>query len=462
MNPEERGKITRLSILHSASSTFVTKFQDRFMTPFVVALGATAFELGLLKALSQFFATVLQLLSSRAVDFFQNRKIIVIAADLVQAAFWIPLIFVALWYHNITFLIVITIFITILEAFWIPPWSSWMGDLISENERGIFFGKYARVGQIVTFLTTVLAFFIIEHFEKAGNVLVGFALLLGFVAVADIFSSVMILFTYEPKYVYQKEHYFSLWQFLKRSPKNNFGRFTWFTFFLYFGLFIGGPFLSFHLIVNMGYTFAEVTALIVISTLVSVFSSVYWGSHADKFGNKTILFATGILQAVKPLLWMIPGPFWYFAVVFAINGFPDPGIELAASNYIYDAVTPQKRARVVAYWNFLKGIAAVLGALLGGYLASSLPTFWIFAFPAQSLFLLSAVIRTIPLFVFYPLIREVRIQEPKKGVNVLLQLSTLEPANMVFSTILLSVKRTRSRVGSTVKNVGDHIRKKKE
>jgi hypothetical protein len=60
-------------------------------------------------------------------------------------------------------------------------------------------------------------------------------------------------------------------------------------------------------------------------------------------------------------------------LVQIFGGFSWSGVTLSAANFIYDAVTPQKRVRCIAYFNVINGFALFIGSSLGGYLASRLP-----------------------------------------------------------------------------------------
>jgi MFS family permease len=93
-------------------------------------------------------------------------------------------------------------------------------------------------------------------------------------------------------------------------------------------------------------------------------------------------------------------------LVQMFSGFAWSGVTLSAGNFIYDAVTPQKRVRCIAYFNVINGVALFLGSSLGGYLATSLPP--LLGYRLLGLFALSCLCR----LTFYLLLsrsfREVR------------------------------------------------------
>jgi MFS family permease len=88
------------------------------------------------------------------------------------------------------------------------------------------------------------------------------------------------------------------------------------------------------------------------------------------------------------------------------TGFSWSGVTLCAGNFIYDAVTPQKRVRCIAYFNVINGVAIFLGSSIGGFLASRLPP--LFGYPLLSLFTLSCLGRLIFYLILSRRFREVR------------------------------------------------------
>ena len=75
-----------------------------------------------------------------------------------------------------------------------------------------------------------------------------------------------------------------------------------------------------------------------------------------------------------------------------------------------EAVTPQRRARCLAYMEGTAGIAIALYAFAGGWLTEHLPP--LCGYRAQSLFLLSVGLRLLPALGLIVLIREVRKSRP--------------------------------------------------
>ena len=108
--------------------------------------------------------------------------------------------------------------------------------------------------------------------------------------------------------------------------------------------------------------------------------------------------------------------------------------EIRAANFIFDAVTPVKRARCVAYYNVLINSGTLIGAGLGGVMAISLPTeFTLFSYHfsllsnLKILFLVSGIARIIVGLVFLPVIREVKEVPTSSAWDIILQVVEISP-----------------------------------
>jgi MFS family permease len=147
-------------------------------------------------------------------------------------------------------------------------------------------------------------------------------------------------------------------------------------------------------------------AVQVCSSLAALTALPLWGRHADLVGNVRVLRLSSFLASLNPVFWLFSQNPAYLMLVQIFSGFVWSGVTLSAGNFIYDAVTPQKRVRCIAYFNVINGAALFIGASLGGYFASRLPP--LFGHRLLALFALSCGCR----LAFYLLLsrsfREVR------------------------------------------------------
>jgi MFS family permease len=64
----------------------------------------------------------------------------------------------------------------------------------------------------------------------------------------------------------------------------------------------------------------------------------------------------------------------FLVAIQLFGGFVWAGFSLASANYMFDAVSPAKRARCAAYQGMMNGVFVVAGSLFGALVATHLPT----------------------------------------------------------------------------------------
>jgi MFS family permease len=168
------------------------------------------------------------------------------------------------------------------------------------------------------------------------------------------------------------------------------------------------------------------------SVITALISFPIWGRHADIVGNARILKITSFVIPLIPILWICAPNFIALALVEMFAGFIWGGFNLCSANFIYDAVSPQKRVRCLGYFNLITGTMVFLGASIGGYLADRLPVLW--GNKLFFLFMISAFLRFCSDFFLSPHFQEVRA--PLKKVS--------------SSTLFFSVAGIRPILGENV------------
>ncbi len=400
----------------------------RYMTPYALAVGANNTQIGLLTSIPILLGNFSQLFTSKAIEKYSRKKIIVISA-FIQALIWIPIILVGYFFfykgldHGISATLVIvfyTLFI-IFGAFLSPAWNSMMKDIVLKG-RGSYFAKRNRIMTAVALVVMLACGLVLNYFKKLNLLFFGFLALFGIAFIARLVSGYLLSKHYDPKLKLQKSYYFTLVSFIKRIPKSNFGKFAVFISLITFGAAIASPFFSVYMLKNLNFSYIVWTVVIISNSLSAFVSMPIWGKFADRFGNLRVLRWTGILVSPIPILWLltillvkinIPLVIGYLIVLELFSGFIWSGFNLCAINFIYDAVTREKLALCIAYYNVFNGVAVFIGATLGGILASSSINFFGLS-PILFVFLLSGIMRFFAYMLMAPKVREVREVETYK------------------------------------------------
>jgi MFS family permease len=310
-----------------------------------------------------------------------------------------------LGWHSVPFFITVVILFSSLGAFSGPAWASMMSDLVDGDKRGEYFGWRNKVLGYMVVAFTFVAGFILNQM-KSINIFYGFAIIFGCAFLFRMVSWYFLTRMYEPRLEHRKEDCFSLFNFLARIRESNFAKFVLFVAMLNFSVNFAAPFFAVLMLRDLHFSYILYTIITVTATLTIFTTMSRWGRHADKVGNLRVMKFTSPIIAIIPLLWIISRKPVFLIFVQIVSGFAWAGFNLCASNFIYDAVTPPKRTRCIAYFNVLNGLALCAGALLGGLIVEKMPA--LLGYKILSLFVLSSLFRLITAF-FGPMkLKEVR------------------------------------------------------
>jgi MFS family permease len=174
-----------------------------------------------------------------------------------------------------------------------------------------------------------------------------------------------------------------------------------------------------------------------------------WGKLSDQFGNRQILRLTGTLASLNPFLWLISSNLWWVVCVQLYSGLCWAGFNLAAANFVFDAVTPAKRARCFAYQAIVNGWLVFIGSLIGGWLATNVPArineqlaFFVGYSPFLILFVVSGICRALAMLLLFRGFKEVRRVQKIRSYQMLIRVTSLRPLwGATFG--LLSERRKR-------------------
>jgi MFS family permease len=193
---------------------------------------------------------------------------------------------------------------------------------------------------------------------------------------------------------------------------------------LSFSVNLAAPYFAVLMLQDLKFNYLTYTTVSLTATLTINFLCARWGSHADVVGNHKILRLTSRIICIIPLLWLVDQSPWFLIFAQIISGFAWAGFNLCASNYIFDAITPSKRPRCIAYFNVLNGLALCAGSLLGGYLVTHLPP--IHGSPIFTLFIVSTVCRIFAATTIH-WVKEVRPVEPIKSNDLFFSMVGVKP-----------------------------------
>ena len=419
--PESSPSI-KASIKDGVSNAVMLGCGESYFNAFSIFLRASTLQVGLLATLPQLFGAIMQWLGALNLDRLRRRRLVIILGASTQAVTLLPMALLPFLFGRndllITFLLILMIIYYGANGYVVPAWNSLIGDLVKPAERGLFFGHRNMLTGMSTFLSLSLAGLILYFFEKVGIPETGFLVAFSAAFIARLNSARWLSRYDDPEFLVSPDQVFTFRQFLRRSPHSNFAKFVFFIGAVNLGVAFSAPYFALYMLRDLGFSYIEYTVVIAVSTITQFLTFRYWGSLSDRFGNKKILNVCGWGVGLVPILWLFSSNILYLMAIQVFGGLVWSGFNLASANFIFDAVTPPKRARCVAYQGLVNGVLVFIGSLLGGYAAGHLPQsldlgMWTWRPPFMLLmvFLISGIMRLAAAALFLPKFKEVRSVE---------------------------------------------------
>jgi MFS family permease len=427
---KKRKRSLTFSIYDGAFYSLMDGFTGIFITPLALFLKSSNLIISLLASLPDLISSFFQLLAIKISEIVTSRKKVIVIAAFVQAILWLPILlipYLAKEGYGGWYLLLFMIIIATAGAFINPLWRSLMGDLVDEHERGKYFSRRNQIAGLVSFLAAFLAGYILNHFSKT-NAVIGFTILFAVAIFARTCSAILLMSMHEPALEKKKKDDGEpLLFFLKNLSKNNYGKFVLFIFFLNIGTAIASPFFAVYMLKTLHIDYWKFTILNAVSLLANLLFLSIWGRFNDEQGSKRVMLITGFIVPLIPFLFILSSSFEYLLFVQALSGMAWGGFNLAVGNFIFDATTPEKRTRYVAYYNLLNGVGNFLGATIGGILLGIIAI--------RTVFVISTVARFTVVLFLLPTLREMRLVEVNLGKSLFRPTLHIRPHGMPFQSI---------------------------
>jgi MFS family permease len=294
-----------------------------------------------------------------------------------------------------------------------------MGDIVPEDYRGRYFSKRSLFITSLSITLSILASILLEQFKVLENVFFGYFIIFLIAFLSRGISWFYLARHYYPPFKIEKHSYLSFKKFVKKIPKSNFGLFTLYMTLITFSVNIGVPYMAYYMLEELSFNYIEYVAVNLSTPLISLAFFPLLGHLSDKYGNALVLRICGFLLPTLPILWIFFNtPFQLILGPQLISAFAWTGVNLSASNFIYDNIPKQQRGFYIAYFNFFLGMGVLIGGLLGSVLLQIVPIIFVSVY--ETLFLISGSCRLFFDFVFLFRIKEVRVNKRmnKKELNL--------------------------------------------
>src|SRR3989338_61160 len=304
---EKVNKSLKYSVLDGSFFSVMTGFCENYISLFAIkVLNATNAQIGLLSSLPRLISSIFQLATIKVTNKVGSRKKVIVASALMQALMWLPIIIIPFFVKDFSiyyFILFVTLYF-FFGSFGSPAWSSMMGDLVPENERGKYFGMRNRITGLVAFISVFGGGFLLSRISRV-DIFLAFTILFLIACIARLVSVYFLNRMHEPKYeAKEEESYFSVWDFIKGMRTRNFSKFVLWRCLMAFAVSISGPFFAVYMLRDLKLDFMTYTLIISASSIASFFAMAYWGKYIDRYGNKKIFTIAGFLIPIIPLFWL--------------------------------------------------------------------------------------------------------------------------------------------------------------
>ncbi len=418
---------------------------ETYLSAFALFLRASTPQIGLLASLPPLLASLVQLLSAWLGHVTARRKAIILTGAGIQAFAWLPVIGLPLLFpdHAVPLLILSVVLYHSGAHLAAPQWSSLMGDIVPRRRRGRFFSLRTRLITATTFAALLLGGLLLNFMAGRDQTLQGFVLLFLVAGVARLVS------VYHLARMHDATGHASGLEFpvsraaLLRLWHSNAARFSLFFALTQFGVAIASPFFTVYMLRDLEFSYLRFTMNTGAAILAQFLTLSQWGRISDVFGNRRILAVTGLFIPLMPLLWTVSSSFWYLLAIQLLSGFSWAGFTLSATNFVYDLISPQRRATYLAFHNVLANVGIFCGALLGGYLGLIMPA-QLTAFgvtyewlsPLYGVFVVSSLVRMAVVAALLPRLREVRSVRPISTAQVIFRVTRINALAGLFFDII--------------------------
>lgn len=362
--------------LDSLYANISVAFFATYVPLFALTYGATNAQVGQLAAVANLLGALALFPGARAIPFFGRRKrVVLIFGGGLARVLLIPLACLPFLIHlpaqAIVALIALNGLISFANSFCTPAWTSLAADIVPAHVRGRFFAHRGQAINLVTLTIVPLAGWLIKTTNTlAGQPFLGYQLVFVLAFIAGAAATWCYARIDEPAPLAQTATAPALATILaalRWSPV--FLGFVAATFIWNLGFQISLPFFNVYLAGPLGASTTTVGLVNAVMPLAALMSQRWLGRLIDRRGNVWVQALCVLPIPLFPLMWIFVKQPWQVILINLPAGLFWTGFNLTTFNLLLELAPAEARADASALYQFMVVGAAVLGPLIGGYLA---------------------------------------------------------------------------------------------
>ncbi|WP_041454791.1 MFS transporter [Anaerolinea thermophila] len=345
-----------------------------YLTLYVLALGATKAQIGLMSALGSIGAMLLLLPGAILAEKLPSRKWLVVwTGGGISRLMLLGFAILPFFLSGEPAVVIAIAMKVVMDGFGnlsMPAWTSLTADIVPLAWRGRYFGTRNMFMGIANMLVTFIAgqIIVLSMTPVVGYQRVYFIALMFGIASSVFFASIreprsgqMVsqssLEVYKPGVLLQG---------LKQD--RNFLAFCISQMVWNFSVNIAGPFFSVYQVEVLNSTAAIIGIQSIIASVAGLPAQRLFGALNDRWGARKVLLLTGFLIPFMPFVWLFVRSPWHPTPINIWAGFMWAGYNLATFNFLLALSTPQTRARYSALYQIAVTLSLAAGSAFGGFL----------------------------------------------------------------------------------------------
>lgn len=395
----ERLRSLRFFWLDGLFAAISDNFYISFVPLFALAYGATNGQIGWLTAVANLLGALAFLPGARLVERVGKRNPVVIwtggtVMRLTLLAFALFPFFVQQPQVAIVLIVVLEGVRSFAGNLANPAWTALVADLVPESLRGRYFGgRNFAMGVAALFVAPVAGRLISTGNAYGTSEVLGYQIVFFLGFVFGMVSTYLFYRIGEPPSLAAatpEQQKVSLRQLTSSSP--GYAGLVISAFIWNMGLQVAAPFFNVYLVSELDASATVVGVLAAVAAFAALFGQRYFGGAIDSRGSFWVMRFCGFIIPFAPLAWGLVTASWQVVPINIVSGFLWAGYNLANFNILLEMTPDLHRARAVALYQTAVFSSAVVGPLLGGYLAD--------AISFQVVFVLSGVTRMVGTILF--------------------------------------------------------------
>ena len=372
-------------ILINAATMLTT---GMFLSGYFIYLGASDFLIGILNNAGA-WALILSLFSFIIYERMESRKRLLISLNIISRMLLCSIVYLPIFLPSHQVVIKIASVMVILGNLLWGIYSTgiivWMINLLPHNRRNNYI--YVRMFYLrISFtLTTIIAGRLLDIFNKSY---MGFVVIYSISLLISLVDAYILSKTYEPPNKIAKKKRVDAKRFTEPVRGKEFGIYLIFVFFFYLSTTLSSSFTSLYQIKYLGLDYSFISIINVLSYLMMIGCTRFWGRMEEKLGIGLMLGITGLFIMLEFFVYSFINKetvrLLYLASILA--GIGNSGFNVGIATHRYNLTPDENKTIYEGWFGAIYGISTMIGPIIGNYMKTN-----IFTMEFQSLYRTTAI-----------------------------------------------------------------------